>query len=175
MRNRGRIYAFDIHDDRIARLKELLERTGVTIAKVFKEDARRAPEILYEEVADRVLLDPLCSSTEAIAKHPEARWRLDEEKLRGLVKLQEELLEVALRLAKPGGRILYTVCSVLPEEGEYLVRRFLEKHRSEVKLVPLTGPFGSGLLPGTMRAWPHRHGTTGFFYALFEKQPRSSP
>ena len=61
------------------------------------------------------------------------------------------------------------MCSVLPEKGERLIEKFLERHRGEARLVPIEGPFDPGLLPGTMRAWPHRHGTTGFFYALIER------
>jgi 16S rRNA (cytosine967-C5)-methyltransferase len=74
-----------------------------------------------------------------------------------------------VEILKPGGRILYTVCSILPEEGEENVRWALEN--LPVRLIPLKGPYDeSPLLPGTMRAWPHRHGVTGFFYALLEKE-----
>ncbi|NOZ88630.1 MAG: RsmB/NOP family class I SAM-dependent RNA methyltransferase [Crenarchaeota archaeon] len=172
MRNRGRIYAFDIDEARIRRMREILRRIGARIVKIYRMDARRAPEVLGEEVADRVMLDAPCTSTGTLAKNPELRWRIREDGLPEIVKLQRELMEAAARLLKPGGRMLYATCSLLPEENEENVRWFLERHPG-FRLIPLHGPYDpSPLLPGTMRAWPHRHDTIGFFYALLEKRPR---
>ncbi len=169
MKLKGVIYAFDIDEKRLKRMRMLLKRTGTEkIVKIVKADARKAPKILGERVADRVLLDAPCTSTGTIAKNPELRWRVHEDKIGEIVKLQRELLEAGVRLLRPGGRLLYTVCSILPEEGEDNVEWALEN--LPVKLIPLKGPYDeSRLLPGTMRAWPHRHGTIGFFYALFER------
>lgn len=75
MENRGKIYAFDVDSARIKRMKEVLKRTGVEIAEVIKADGRNAPELLGEEIADRVLLDAPCTSDGTIAKNPELRWR----------------------------------------------------------------------------------------------------
>ncbi len=164
MRLKGTIYAV-----RIRRMRMLLRRTGAEkIVKIIVADARRAHKILGERVADKVMLDAPCSSTGTIAKNPELRWRVHEEKLDEIVQLQRELLEAGVRLLRPGGRLLYTVCSILPEEGEGNVKWALEN--LPVRLVPLKGPYDpSPILPGTMRAWPHRHGTIGFFYALLER------
>ncbi len=169
MRNSGTIYAFDIDDVRIRRMKTLLKRAGITIVKIFKEDVRKAPKIIGEEVADRVLLDAPCTSSGTIAKNHELRWRIQEKKIYEMAQLQLELLRVAVRLAKPGGRILYTTCSLFKEENEEVVSKILREFEGVIRLVPLKGPFDPGFLPGTMRAWPHKHETLGFFYALFEK------
>jgi len=169
MKNTGTIYAFDIDERRIARMKELLKRAGITIVKVFKEDVRRAPKILGTEIADRVLLDAPCTSSGTIAKNHELRWRIQEKKIYEMAQLQYELLKTAVQLVKPGGRILYTTCSLFVEENEEVVKKILNEFEGYIRLVPLNGPFDPGFLPGTMRAWPHRHGTLGFFYALFEK------
>ena len=171
MRNEGKIYAFDVDSERIGRMKKLLRWAGVEIAEVRKLDGRKAPEVLGEEIADRVLLDAPCTSDGTIAKNPELRWRLREKNIPKVVKLQKELIESAWRLLKPGGRLLYSTCSMLPEENEGVVQWFLDKH-DDARLVPLTGPYDEGFLPGTMRAWPHRHGTIGFFYALIEKRTK---
>ncbi len=173
MEGRGVIYAFDVFHDRMLRLRELAERHGVAhMVEPVEADGRLAPRLLGEEVADRVLVDPPCSTTGTLAKNPDVRWRLTREELERMVRLQEELLEAAVRLARPGGRILYTVCSLLREEGEDVVSRVLRRH-PELRLVPLRGPYDpSPALPGAMRAWPHRHRTTGFFYALLEKAGR---
>lgn len=169
-RNQGTVVALELYPDRMERLLELAGRTTTyaSISPVIG-DARRAPQLL-RRAPDKVLLDPPCSSTGAIAKHPEARWRLTEDTLRKLAQRQYEMLRAAARALHPGGRLLYTVCSVLPEEGEHLIQRLLEEEKN-LELVPLSGPYDpSPLLPGTMRAWPHRHETTGFFYALLEKR-----
>ncbi|MDK2915270.1 MAG: rRNA (cytosine967-C5)-methyltransferase [Thermococcaceae archaeon] len=173
MKNRGKIYAFDVDNARIRRMKEVLKRTGVEIAEVIKADGRKAPELLGEEIADRVLLDAPCTSDGTIAKNPELRWRLREKNIPKVVALQKELMESAWKLLKPGGRLLYSTCSMLPEENEEVVKWFLEKH-PEAELVPLSGPYDPGFLEGTMRAWPHRHRTIGFFYALMEKRRSES-
>ncbi|WP_397470776.1 RsmB/NOP family class I SAM-dependent RNA methyltransferase [Pyrofollis japonicus] len=172
MRNRGVIYAFDVDRARIKRMKMLIKRMGIKIVRIYEEDARKAPKILGEEVADRVMLDAPCTSTGTIAKNPELRWRVREEGLEEIIKLQREMMEAAARLLKPGGRMLYSTCSLLPEENEENVKWFLEKH-PEFRLVELTTPYDpSPWLPGAMRAWPHRHNTIGFFYALLEKEDR---
>ena len=170
MNNRGKIYAFDVDRARIKRMKEILRRTGVEIAETIRADGRKALEILGEGIADRVMLDAPCTSDGTIAKNPELRWRLREKNIPKVVDLQKELLESAWKLLKPGGRVLYSTCSMLREEDEEVVEWFLKRHR-DARLVPLKGPYDEGFLPGTMRAWPHRHRTIGFFYALMEKGP----
>ena len=169
MENRGRIYAFDVDKARVRRMNEVLKRTGVKIAEIIRADGRKAPEMLGEGVADKVLLDAPCTSDGTIAKNPELRWRLREKNIPKVVSLQRELMESAWRLLKPGGRVLYSTCSMLPEENEEVVRWFLEEH-PEAELIPLSGPYDEGFLEGTIRAWPHRHKTIGFFYALIEKK-----
>lgn len=169
MKNRGKIYAFDVDKARIRRMKSILERAGVEIAEVIKADGRKAPEHLGEKIADRVLLDAPCTSDGTISKNPELRWRLLEKNIPKVVALQRELMESAWKLLKPGGRLLYSTCSMLPEENEEVVKWFLERH-PDAELVPLSWPYDPGFLEGTMRAWPHRHRTIGFFYALIEKK-----
>ena len=169
MKNQGKIYAFDIDPVRIERMKETLRRLGIKNVEIYQEDVLKAPKILGEEFADKVLLDAPCSSSGVLAKYPEIRWRLRPEKIIEFAKQQYKMLKVAIRLAKPGGKILYTTCSIFPEEGEEVVKKILNEYGNYIKLIPLNGPYSPGFLEGTMRAWPHKHDTTGFFYALFEK------
>ncbi|WP_456423728.1 RsmB/NOP family class I SAM-dependent RNA methyltransferase [Thermococcus sp.] len=174
MNNVGRIYAFDVDSERIKRMRKILEWAGVEIAEVRKLDGRKAPEVLGEEIADKVLLDAPCTSDGTIAKNPELRWRLREKNVPKVVELQKELIESAWELLKPGGRLLYSTCSMLREENEDVVEWFLGRH-GNARLIPLSGPYDKGFLPGTMRAWPHRHKTIGFFYALIEKDGEDKP
>jgi len=169
MKNKGRIYAFDINKLRMKRLKQIISRAGLTIVKTYLKDGREAPRILGEEIADRVLVDAPCSSDGTLMKNPDLRWRLRPEKVVELSRLQYELLEAGWRLLRKEGRLLYCTCSLLREENENIIERFLRKH-SDARIIELKGPYSPGLLKGTMRAWPHRHGTIGFFYALLEKK-----
>ena len=137
--------------------------------KIHVRDSREASKVLGEEIADKVLLDAPCTSSGTIMKNHELRWRIMEKKIFEMAKLQLEMLEAGFKLLKPGGRILYTTCSLFKEENEDVVAKFLKRH-SNARLVPLNGPFDQGFLPGTMRAWPHKHETLGFFYALIEKK-----
>lgn len=170
---KSKIYSFEIFKDRARRLRLLLERTGTSKAvTIYVEDARKAPEILGEEAVDYVLLDPPCTSTGALARNPDVRWRFRLEDAEKLVKLQTELLESAWKILRRNGRMMYTVCSVLPMEGEYIIKKFVDR-RPDAKLLSLEKPFSkSPILEETMRAWPHRHGVIGFFYALIEKTDR---
>jgi 16S rRNA (cytosine967-C5)-methyltransferase len=167
MRNEGVIHAFDVDAKRISRMRRLLERAGITIVKIYERDGREAPRIVGENVADRVLVDPPCSSDGTLMKNPDLRWRLLEEEVPKLAQLQYELLLAGLKMLKPGGYLLYSTCSLLREQGEDVIQRVIKKKKA--KIVPIKGPYEEGFLPGTMRAWPHKHNTTGFFYALLTK------
>ncbi|MCS7099595.1 MAG: RsmB/NOP family class I SAM-dependent RNA methyltransferase [Sulfolobales archaeon] len=169
MGNRGVIHAFDVDGARMRRLEELVRRAGVSIVKTYVRDGREAPRLLGEGVADKVLVDPPCTSDGTLAKNPDLRWRLVESDVAKLSQLQYELLKAAVKLVRPGGYVLYTTCTLLREENEDVIAKILEKERGKVKLVPLEGPYGAGFLPGTMRVWPHIHKTIGFFYALLQK------
>ena len=166
----GKIYAFDVNKRRIDRMKDLLRRTGtIDMVSIFLKDARKATKVLGKDVADRVLLDTPCTSSGTIHKNPELRWRLRESNILKSVKLQRELLEEASKLLKPQGYLLYSTCSLFPEENEENIKWFLERHEN-FELVDLPKDIGSrGLIPKTIRIWPHRDETIGFFYAKLKK------
>ena len=168
--HKSEIHSFEIYKDRAKRLRLLLDRTGTSdVVRIYVEDARKAPLILGNESMDYVLVDPPCSSTGALARNPDVRWRYRQEDVEKLSILQYEILSAGWKILKKNGRLLYTVCSVLPLEGEYVIKKFIEEHK-DAKLIDLGKPFKkSPILPQTMRAWPHIHGTIGFFYALLEK------
>ncbi|AEM38532.1 Fmu (Sun) domain protein [Pyrolobus fumarii 1A] len=168
-RLRARIVSVEVSASRARAMRERLERLGADNVEVLVMDGRRAPEELGEGIADAVLLDPPCTSTGVLDKSPDARWQ-EPEALERLSRLQWELLEASWRLLRRGGRLLYVTCSLLPEENEEIIKRFLAEH-PEARLEPLHSPYEpSPLLPGAMRAWPHRHETGGMFYALLWKR-----
>ncbi len=169
MGNKGIIYAFDIDELRIKRMKELLRRAGISIVRVIKEDSRKAPDILGAEIADKVLIDAPCTSDGTLAKNPDLRWRIRSDAIAEFAELQYGMLVSGWKLLKPGGRLLYCTCSMFREENEDIIEKFLQEYR-DAELVRLTGPYSRGFLEGTMRAWPHRHNTIGFFYAILRKK-----
>ena len=166
--NRARIISVEVSASRASSMKRRLRKLGVD-AEILVADARKAPDILGEDFADAVLLDPPCTSTGVLDKSPDARW-LDRGALDRLVALQRELLSAAVRLVKPGGRVLYVTCSLLPAENEHVVYDVLEAHPSvyEESLQGFYDP--SPYMPAARRAWPHRHRTGGMFYALLVKK-----
>ena len=116
-----------------------------------------------EGAADAVLVDAPCSGTGTWRRNPEARWRLTPNRLSKLEETQANLLEIASKLVKPGGRLIYVTCSLLDEEGTGAITSFLTKHgqwtRTELDL-PLGTAHGDGY-----RLTPHRDSTDGFFIA----------
>lgn len=118
-------------------------------------------------IFDRVLVDAPCSGTGTLRRNPEIRWRIRPEDLRQLSSRQKELLSQAAKMLTPGGRLVYSTCSVEPEENEEVVEAFLEKEKAFVRIRP---PLDPSLLArdGSVRTFPHRQGTDGFFIAVFE-------
>ena len=119
---------------------------------------------------DLVYLDPPCSSLGVIRRRPDIKWKKKEEDIEQLAALQKGLLSSASRAVAPGGRLIYSVCTITEEEGPGVARDFLAKN-PDFRLVddfPETlreAAYG----PGMLLFLPHRHGTDGFFYALFER------
>lgn len=117
---------------------------------------------------DRVLVDAPCSGTGTLRHNPEIRWRLAEADLGRLSIQQVALLQNAAEVLKPGGRLIYSTCSVEREENEDVVAEFLRRN-DQMRLVPLRGNRDLTTSSGTLRTWPQRHGTDGFFVAAFKK------
>jgi 16S rRNA (cytosine967-C5)-methyltransferase len=160
--NEGRILACDTDRGRLSRMRPRLERAGVSIAENRLLDPGREREALADLAgsADLVLVDAPCSGTGTWRRNPETRWRLTPERLATLLKLQAHLLEVAAELVRPGGLLVYAVCSLLREEG----REQAEALRSA--LVPDPLPMEAGRAAGVGRILsPARDGTDGFFVA----------
>lgn len=119
------------------------------IKPVILDATQRLP--FWQESFDKVLVDAPCSGTGTLRRNPEIRWRLSPGDFRLLAEQQKRILRNALEMVKPGGRLVYSTCSVEPEENEEVI--------AECGLSPLE----------TIRTWPHRAGCDGFFMAVFER------
>jgi 16S rRNA (cytosine967-C5)-methyltransferase len=165
MENRGSILASDIDRPRLSKLAPRAQRAGVTIVETRLLDPRREAEKLADQAgqADIVLIDAPCSGTGTWRRNPEARWRLTPDRLSKLTETQAMLLDLAAGLVKPGGSIVYIVCSLLDAEGADQARRFLDAHPGW-KAVPPDLHAGTPRGPG-LRLTPFRDSTDGFFVA----------
>jgi 16S rRNA (cytosine967-C5)-methyltransferase len=169
MENRGTILACDVDRGRLSRLPMRATRAGATIAETRLLDPNREAEILADQagLADLVLIDAPCSGTGTWRRNPEARWRLTPDRLAKLAATQAMLLDLAAGLVKPGGAIVYIVCSLLDAEGAGQAQRFLDAHPDWQRAGPGI-PAGTPRAPG-LRLTPFRDSTDGFFVAKVKR------
>lgn len=168
MANEGRLIACDTDRGRLSRLPQRAARAGVSIAETRLLDPGREAEALAEFAgrADLVFIDAPCSGTGTWRRNPETRWRATPERLGRLTALQARLLDIGAGLLKPGGILVYAVCSLLGEEG----RGRAEALGGRSSLVPEPLPIAAGRPagPGLLLS-PARDGTDGFFVARWRR------
>ena len=158
--DRGEVLALDRAEARLRRVERNAERLGLHCIHTSCGDAAslavRQPGLLGQ--FDRILLDAPCSGLGTLARHPDARWRLDPAAIDGLVALQRQLLEGLWPLLKPGGRLVYATCTVHPRENGELVEAFSTERRDCT-------------LQGRWQSWPGdlEGGGDGFFAAVLER------
>lgn len=171
MENRGRLLLADIDAGRLARARPRLDRAGVSIAEIGTPDA-------IEGRFDVVLLDVPCSGSGVWRRNPEARWRLTPARLEALATRQRELLDSGARRLRPGGRLVYVTCSLLPQENRAQVDAFLARQDGRFGLRPMAPEWrrvtGRDLPPDSHEVLmtPARHGTDGFYVAILESTVR---
>jgi len=175
MRNTGRLYAFDVSEKRLAKLKPRLARSGLSnvhpVAIAHERDAkikRLAGKI------DRVLVDAPCSGMGTLRRNPDVKWRQPPEAIGEMQEKQIAILDGASRLVKSGGRLVYATCSLLNEENDMVAARFIETH-PDFALVPMKQVLAEQKIALEMddylKLLPHKHQTDGFFAAVFERKP----
>lgn len=173
MRGKGRVVACDVSEGRLIRTRERLRRAGVDNIEPHPLASERDPWVKrHKGKFDRVLIDAPCSGTGAWRRNPDARWRPVD--LAELTALQGRLIDSASRLVKPGGRLVYATCSLLPPENQDRVDAFLADH-PDFALVPVAQVWaevvGTECPPTgpTLQLTPARHATDGFFVAVMER------
>ena len=176
MKNRGHLVACDVSAARLERATQRLRRAGVSIVQRQPLADERDKWVKRHAASfDRVFVDAPCTGTGTWRRNPDAKWRLTQADLDELGALQAGILASAARLVRPGGRLVYATCSLLAEEDEDQVARFLAA-APEFRLLPIAAVWRAVLgsrcpAPGeTLRLTPARHGTDGFFVAVLERQ-----
>ena len=141
MADKGSITALDVSEDKRLRITENARRMGIGIINVMPSEAAGGLEI---GSFDRVLVDVPCSNTGVLARRPEARWRFDLRSLNQVAADQRTLASMAVMFTRPGGRLVYSTCSIEQEENQQNVRWLLQKHRNlELIKDELTLPGGA--------------------------------
>lgn len=173
MRSTGRLYAFDVSATRLAKAKPRFARSGlsnVVPVAIDHENDTRVRRLAGK--AHRVLVDAPCSGMGTLRRNPDLKWRQSEKSLAELVELQARILASASRCVAPGGRLVYATCSMLEEENEQQVDRFLAAHPDFqlVDAAPLLAARTPLRIEGPyLKLRPDVHGTDGFFAAVFER------
>jgi 16S rRNA (cytosine967-C5)-methyltransferase len=179
MRNTGRLYAFDVSEKRLSKLKPRLARSGLSnVHPVVIAHERDAKVKRLAGKIDRVLVDAPCSGMGTLRRNPDVKWRQQPEGILELTEKQISILDGAARLVKFGGRLVYATCSLLDEENDGIVTQFLAGH-PDFELVPMHKVLLEQRIPlemgDTLKMLPHKHGTDGFFAAVFERKAGAKP
>jgi 16S rRNA (cytosine967-C5)-methyltransferase len=155
MKNKGKILSLDIVEWKLDELKKRAKRAGVAIIETRHIDSNKIIKRLQAS-ADALLLDVPCSGLGVLKRNPDSKWKLSPETLKELQATQKSILQSYSSMVKPGGRMVYSTCSILPSENEKQVEEFL-KNNPEWKLVTEN------------KILPHESGFDGFYMALLTK------
>jgi 16S rRNA (cytosine967-C5)-methyltransferase len=175
----GHVIAADLHKHRVRAMHQRFEHAGVRNVETLVLDASKP--LPFERAFDRILVDVPCSGTGTLARHPEIRWKLHAEDLKDLHDRQARLLKNAFPHLAPNGRLVYSTCSLEPEENESVVREVLgalgdtfrisDPRTAIDSFMQESGRIRSVVCAdGFFRTFPPEHGTDGFFAAVIERR-----
>mgnify|MGYP003662506041 FL=1 len=165
----SKIIAADTDRGRLSRIEPRKRRASARNIETILLGPGKEMESLehLQASCDLVLIDAPCSGTGTWRRNPELRWRMTPKRLEHTSELQQRLIEIGSELVKPGGRLVYAVCSLLDAEGGDQTDRFLENH-PEWREISIDLPIGRPYRKGTLLS-PHHDGTDGFYFTCLEK------
>lgn len=166
MKDNGRILACDLHENKLVRIREGAARLGLTCIETAAADGRELHSD-WREAFDTVLVDAPCSGLGIIRKKPDIRYKKPDD-LFTLSVIQAEILNTAAAYVKPGGTLVYSTCTILPEENEQVTDAFLAEHTAFSRETFIL-PDPVGICEGQLTLWPHRHGTDGFYICRMKR------
>ena len=168
MAGQGSILSCDLHENKLKRVREGAARLGITCIETAAADGQVfRPE--WEAQFDTVLVDAPCSGLGIIRKKPDARYKRAED-LFALPVIQDAILRNAARYVRPGGTLVYSTCTILPEENQQVTGAFLAETPA-FERTPFDLPEPVGETEGEITLWPHRHGTDGFYICRMTRRP----
>jgi 16S rRNA (cytosine967-C5)-methyltransferase len=158
MENKGQIIALDIYENKLHELKRRAKRNGVHNIETRAIESTKVIKKLYDK-ADRVLIDAPCSGLGVLRRNPDAKWKLQEDFIEKIKQTQQEILQQYSRIVKPGGKLVYATCSILPSENQQQVDKFLTSESGkEFTFVK------------DKKVLAHKSGFDGFYMALLERK-----
>lgn len=177
MQNRGDILACDIHLHKLSLIRDLAQRLGISIIRTEGKDAQELPESLFGSM-NRVLVDAPCSGLGVLRRKADIRWQRTEKEIEGFPALQLAILERAAACVVPGGELLYSTCTIEPEENFEVVKAFRKRQPQFApvdisKLLPFSLADKRDLgqaAKGMLQLLPQRHAMDGFFLAKFYRK-----
>jgi 16S rRNA (cytosine967-C5)-methyltransferase len=160
MKNKGRIIALDVHQKKLDELRRRSARNGVDVIETRVIEPGKTIKKL-SVFADRVLLDVPCSGLGVLRRNPDAKWKLTQAEIDRLIELQGTILADYARIVKPGGKLVYATCSILPAENQLQVQAFIKANPEE------------WALEDEFTLWPHRNGFDGFYAARLIRKEKA--
>ena len=171
MAGTGRVYAWDVHEHRVTLIKAAMRRLRLENVRPVVRDASALKEDLVGTM-DAVLLDAPCSGLGVMDNKPDIKYRATPESVKELTEIQEKLLNTCCQYVKRGGTLVYSTCSILPEENGEQIRKFLAEH-PDFALAPLPDSFDERFkaqyTETGLQLLPHRDGVEGFFIARLRR------
>ncbi len=169
----GVVIAVDFNQKKLAELMLTAGRMGIQSIRAVAGDAAKDPGGWIRKRFDRIMLDAPCSALGTVSRHPDVKWSRSKDDTRRLSELQGRLLDCAVELLRPGGRLVYSTCTISRQENEDVIRRCAEKHESVFieDLRKIAPKWAEPMLDdsGFLRCLPHVHRTEGFFAAMLVK------
>jgi len=158
MQNKGQLIAMDLYESKLKQLKLRAKRNGAFNIEPRVIESSKTIKKLHEK-ADRVLIDAPCSGLGVMKRNPDSKWKLQPEFIDNIKKVQEEVLQNYSKIVKPGGKLVYATCSVLPSENEEQIKKFLNTEAGkEFTFVK------------EKKVLAHESGFDGFYMALLERK-----
>ena len=158
MQNKGQLIAMDIYESKLKKLKVRARRNGVHNMETRVIENSKVVKKLYGK-ADRLLLDAPCSGLGVIRRNPDSKWKLEPEFLERIKGVQQHILQRYSKIVKPGGKMVYATCSILPEENSEQVQHFLDSEEGkDFEFISEQNIFAS------------ERGYDGFYMALLQKK-----
>lgn len=158
MKNKGYVLSLDTEDWKLAELKKRAKRNGIHIIETRKIENNKTIKRL-EHSCDRLLLDVPCSGLGVLKRNPDSKWKLSEEFIQKVKLIQQDILNRYSKMLKPGGKMVYATCSILPSENQQQVNSFLEKNQEFV-------------LEEEKILLPHENPGDGFYMARIVRQKK---
>lgn len=174
MQNTGEVISVDLHEHKIRLINQQAERLGLTNITSRTGDARTL-ELEAAGSFDKILVDAPCSGLGVIRRKPDMKWTKQQKDLERLVSIQKEILQSVWKLLKPGGRLIYSTCTIDKHENELQVKRFLEDHDDALADQKMSDRLPEKVKQAVqenymLQLMPGKFGTDGFFMASLEKR-----